>query len=69
MQDYPLEELGPRAFEQLIVALSLKVLGPGMQAFGSGKDGGREATYEGPVNWSATTGVTSSGVVYELTFA
>jgi hypothetical protein len=54
--DYPLEELGPRAFEQLAVALCLKVLGPGVEAFGSGPDGGREATYEGPVNWSATTG-------------
>jgi hypothetical protein len=27
--DYPLEELSHRAFEQLTVALSLKVLGPG----------------------------------------
>jgi len=54
--DYPLEELGPRAFEQLAVALSLKVLGSGVEVFGSGPDGGREATYEGPVNWSATTG-------------
>ena len=53
--DYPLEELGPRAFEQLAVALSLKVLGPGLEAFGSGPDGGREATYNGPVNWSATS--------------
>ena len=55
MQDYPLEELGPRAFEQLAVALSVKVLGPGVEAFGSGPDGGREATYEGRVNWSATS--------------
>ena len=55
--DYPLEELGPRAFEQLAVALCLKVLGPGVEAFGSGPDGGREATYAGPVNWSATTGL------------
>lgn len=55
-QDYPLEELSPRAFEQLTVALALKVLGQGVEAFGSGPDGGREATYTGPVNWSATTG-------------
>ncbi|MCD4849661.1 hypothetical protein LN996_02425 [Arthrobacter sp. AK01] len=53
--DYPLENLSDRAFEQLTVALSLKVLGAGVQAFGAGKDGGREATYNGPVNWSATT--------------
>ena len=55
MRDYPLEELGPRAFEQLVVALALRVLGPGVESFGSGVDGGREATYEGPVNWSATS--------------
>jgi hypothetical protein len=57
--DYPLEELGPRAFEQLAVALCLKVLGPGVEAFGSGPDGGREAIYEGQVNWSATAGLGS----------
>jgi hypothetical protein len=34
----------------------MSVIGPGVSAFGSGKDGGREATYEGPVDWSATTG-------------
>lgn len=55
-QDYPLEELSPRAFEQLTVALVLKVLGNGVEAFGSGPDGGREATYRGQVNWSATAG-------------
>ncbi|HUN31225.1 MAG TPA: hypothetical protein VMU95_04330 [Trebonia sp.] len=56
MHDYPLEELGPRAFEQLAVALSLRVLGPGVEAFGSGPDGGREATYTGSVNWSSALG-------------
>jgi hypothetical protein len=55
-QDYPLEELSPRAFEQLTVALGLEVLGNGVTAFGSGPDGGREAEYVGPVEWSATTG-------------
>jgi hypothetical protein len=61
VHDYPLEELGPRVFEQLAVALSLKVLGPGVEAFGAGADGGREATYDGPVNWSATSGLGSGG--------
>ena len=55
-QDYPLEELSPRAFEQLTVALAMQVLGHGVRSFGSGPDGGREATYTGPVEWSATTG-------------
>lgn len=51
-QDYPLEELSPRAFEQLAVALSLEVMGAGVEAFGSGPDGGREATFRGKVRWS-----------------
>jgi hypothetical protein len=55
-QDYPLEELSPRAFEQLTVALASQVIGSGVDAFGSGPDGGREATYRGPIRWSATTG-------------
>jgi hypothetical protein len=40
-QDYPLEELGPRAFEQLTVAHSIEVTGNGVAAFGAGPDGGR----------------------------
>lgn len=58
-EDYPFENLSDRAFEQLAVALSLQVLGHGVQAFGAGPDGGREATYLGPVNWSATSGMGS----------
>lgn len=54
MPDYAINQLGDRAFEQLIVSLCFKVLGPGIQAFGDGPDGGREATFEGPINWSAT---------------
>lgn len=53
-QDYPLEELSPRAFEQLTVSLGQQVLGNGVNAFGSGPDGGREATYQGVVSWGAT---------------
>lgn len=52
--DYPLEELSHRAFEQLSVALALRVLGPGVEAFGAGRDGGREATFRGLVDWSNT---------------
>lgn len=53
MPDYDLR-LGPRAFEQLIVALSRLEIGPGVQTFGDGKDGGREATFDGTINWAAT---------------
>jgi hypothetical protein len=52
--DYDLTRLGSRAFEQLVVSLSRKELGPGVQVFGDGPDGGREATFEGGISWSAT---------------
>jgi energy-coupling factor transporter ATP-binding protein EcfA2 len=56
VHDYQLEELGPRAFEQLAVALARTVTGPGLKVYGSGPDGGREATYDGPIDWSAAGG-------------
>ncbi|MFD4354510.1 hypothetical protein ACFWPX_18295 [Nocardia sp. NPDC058518] len=55
MPDYDIDRLGDRAFEQLVVSLAAHVPGPGIQAFGDGTDGGREATFDGPINWSSTT--------------
>ncbi|GAT01601.1 NACHT domain-containing protein [Mycolicibacterium fortuitum] len=52
--DFAYEALSPRAFEQLAVALVEPVLGAGLEVFGPGRDGGREATWDGPINWSAT---------------
>lgn len=49
--DYHLEELGPRAFEQLASALAAAEFGLGLEVFGSGKDGGREATFQGVLTW------------------
>ncbi|GAA4947196.1 hypothetical protein GCM10023205_03840 [Yinghuangia aomiensis] len=54
MPDYDLTRLGPRAFEQLTVALARCELGPGVEAFGDGRDGGREATFDGTIDWSKT---------------
>lgn len=55
MPDYDLTRLGSRAFEQMIVALAHAELGPGLQAFGDGRDGGREAVCEVPIDWSRTS--------------
>lgn len=41
----------PDSFEQFIRALALKVLGPGLSVFGNGPDGGREATFQGKINY------------------
>ena len=54
MHDYQLEELSPRGFEQLAVALALKVIGPGLHVYGSGPDGGREATFDARIDWAAS---------------
>jgi hypothetical protein len=50
--DFSYEQLSPRAFEQLAVALAESVIGAGLEVYGPGPDGGREATWLGKVNWS-----------------
>lgn len=54
MPDYDLTRLGSRAFEQLVVSLCHQEIGPGVQVFGDGPDGGREATFDGTIDWSPT---------------
>lgn len=44
--DYDLTRLGDREFEHLAQALAMKVLGPTVNIFGDGPDGGREATFQ-----------------------
>nr|GID89547.1 hypothetical protein Ade03nite_84710 [Actinoplanes derwentensis] len=48
---YDLDALGEMEFEDLAQALSIHVLGPGVQVFGDGPDGGREAAFEGTVTF------------------
>lgn len=57
--DFALEELGPRAFEQLAVALAMAAIGVGIEVYGSGKDGGREATFDGRIHWSNSDAATA----------
>lgn len=45
--DYDLSRLGERQFEHLSQALAVRSLGPHVTVFGAGKDGGREATWQG----------------------
>jgi len=59
MADYNLKGLSNRNFEHLIQALAIKLIGPDIVIFGDGPDGGREATFDGPIlyptesdNWS-----------------
>ncbi len=50
---YELSRLDERRFEELCRALAVRVLGPAIQAFGAGPDGGREATFDGEVSFRA----------------
>jgi hypothetical protein len=45
--DYDLSRLGSREFEHLTQALAMQILGAGVQTFGDGPDGGREAEFRG----------------------
>jgi hypothetical protein len=56
VHDYPLEELGHRAFEQLSVALAQATFGASVEVYGAGADGGREATFSGRHEWPIGTG-------------
>ncbi|MFE2468736.1 NACHT domain-containing protein [Streptomyces mirabilis] len=47
--DHDLTRLGSREFEHLTQALAMQILGPAVQAFGDGPDGGREAEFHGEV--------------------
>jgi hypothetical protein len=53
MADYNLSGLHPREFEHLVQALAMKVIALGVRPFGDGKDGGREATFDGPMSYPA----------------
>lgn len=44
-----------KSFEQFVQALAAHVIGPGIVAFGSGPDGGREATFEGTIGYPFDT--------------
>jgi hypothetical protein len=49
--DYDLDRLGWREMEHLTGALTVKLLGNGVEVFGDGPDGGREATFDGRLEY------------------
>lgn len=51
--DFAFDQLSPAAFEQLAISLFEQVAGAGIEVYGPGPDGGREATFEGSLDWSA----------------
>ncbi|MFI5719060.1 NACHT domain-containing protein [Nocardia sp. NPDC051750] len=48
--NYDLTRLGSNRFEHMVQALALGHIGPGVDVFGAGPDGGREATFRGKIH-------------------
>ncbi len=68
MGNYDFTGLSTGSFESLAQALAIKVLGPGTIVFGAGPDGGREATYEGRVNYPSTAEPWDGYIVLQAKF-
>src|SRR5882724_10812973 len=56
MADYNLNGLNPRDFQHLVQALARKRIAAGVTAFGDGKDGNRDLTYRGKMDYPSTAG-------------
>jgi hypothetical protein len=59
--DYEIRNLGTEQFEHMAQSLVLKLLGADVGIFGPGPDGGREATFEGSIEWA--DGIPAAGSV------
>jgi ABC-type oligopeptide transport system ATPase subunit len=51
MPDYKLHGLDPRTFQQLIQALAVKEIAPGVIVYGDGPDGARDAAFQGSMHY------------------
>ena len=61
MGHYDLNRMGWQQFEHMVQALARKELGNGVRSFGSGRDGQRDATFDGPVSFPVGNGPTWNG--------
>lgn len=61
MGDYDLNRMGWQQFEHMVQALAKAELGNGVRPFGAGKDGQRDATFDGPVPFPVGTSSTWNG--------
>lgn len=52
---YPLEQLDATTFQQLASALAVRAVGPSVQTYGRGADGGRDMTFHGTIESEVAT--------------
>ena len=55
MPDFTFENIDDKKFERLVNALGMEHIARGLRIYGSGTDGGREATYEGKMDYPSAT--------------
>lgn len=68
MPRYRLNALGDQEFESLAQALLKKVIGAGTITFGPGRDGGREATFEGTAPYPSESETWSGSWIFQVKF-
>jgi hypothetical protein len=68
MSDYRLDRLNTREFEHLTQALCKIFIAPGVTPFGDGPDGGREATFEGAMDFPSTSSPWDGYLVVQCKF-
>src|SRR5262249_23494215 len=65
---YRLNALGDAEFESMVQALLKAVIGSGTITFGAGKDGAREATFEGPAPYPSESNHWSGKWIFQVKF-
>ena len=63
MPDYDFKGLSPRSFEHLVQAIAAAEIGLRVTVFGDGRDGGREAIFDGPATPDARIEWSGYGVI------
>lgn len=68
MSDYHLNGLDHRSFEQIVQAIAKKEIAAGVTPFGDGPDGGREATFNGLMNYPSSAAPWNGYLVIQSKF-
>lgn len=66
--DFEFRTFSTRSFERFAQALTANVLGPGIMVFGDGPDGGREAAFDGKLDFPTTADAWSGYTVMQAKF-
>ncbi|NOK34360.1 hypothetical protein HMI49_14245 [Corallococcus exercitus] len=68
MPHYDLQTLEPRTFQQLVQALAVKEIGPGLIPYGDGADGARDALFQGTATYPSSTSPWSGTLLLQVKF-